>query len=170
MTLEELLEHIPEHGKDIKLNCSSLLRQTELNEEQFWGTMVATSMATKNTELAEIVLKEASTRISPEGLNGSKIAAALMGMNNVYYRFTHLCSNKKYTTLPTSLRMNSLRSHGVDQNNFELWCLAVSAINGCGVCIDSHESKLREAGIEEGKILMSIRVAAVVSALSLLTP
>lgn len=74
-----------------------------------------------------------------------------MGMNNVFYRFTHLSSNQKYGTMRAGLRMNVIRTHGIDQLDFELWCIAVSAINGCGACVDSHEKILRDKGFAEEK-------------------
>jgi len=86
-------------------------------------------------------------------------------MNNVYYRFLHLASNEKYGTLPAKLRMNGLRSHGVDPVDFELWSIAVSAINGCGKCVDAHEKIVREKGISEETILSIVRIAAVIHAI-----
>ena len=41
MQLEQLLESVPEYAKDLKLNLGSVLRQTELTEQQTWGTVVA---------------------------------------------------------------------------------------------------------------------------------
>ena len=89
-----------------------------------------------------------------------------MGMNNIYYRFRHLSGNPKYAEMPAKLRVQALRSHGADALDFELWCLAVSAINACGACVDGHERALRERGIGEEKILASVRIASVVFALS----
>ena len=89
-----------------------------------------------------------------------------MGMNNIYYRFLHLTSNEKYGTMRAGLRMNVMRTHGIDPLDFELWSIAVSAINGCGVCVDSHEKTLREKGISEEKILAAIRIASVVHAIA----
>jgi alkyl hydroperoxide reductase subunit D len=87
-----------------------------------------------------------------------------MGMNNIYYRFLHLISNEKYATLPARLRMNAIRTHGVEHVDFELWSLAVSAINGCGKCVDSHEKVVREKGATEELVLAVIRVASVLHA------
>lgn len=63
-------------------------------------------------------------------------------MNNVYYRFVHLASNEEYNTMPAKLRMNTIGSHGTDKNDFEHYSLAISAINRCGMCIDSDEKLL----------------------------
>ena len=76
--------------------------------------------------------------------------------------FTHLASAPDYKTLPARLRMNVIGKPGVDKVDFELWCLAVSAINGCGVCIDSHEKILREAGLSAEQIQAAVRIAATV--------
>jgi alkyl hydroperoxide reductase subunit D len=89
-----------------------------------------------------------------------------MGMNNIYYRFLHQAENEKYRTIPARLRMNILRTHGVDVVDFELWSTAVSAINGCGSCVKAHEKVLREKGLPEESILAAIRIAAVVHAIA----
>lgn len=166
MTLDQLLDTVPAYAKDLKLNFTSLLRQTELSEQQIWGTLVATAMAARNASLLEAVLTEAPQHLSAQGLEAARAAAAIMGMNNIYYRFQHLTTNPKYATLPARLRMNVMRSHGVDQADFELWCTAVSAINGCATCVDSHEKKLREVGMSEESLLAAIRIAAVVHGLA----
>ena len=81
-----------------------------------------------------------------------------MGMNNIFYRFHHLSSNAEYATMPARLRMNGLRRHGVDEVDFELWSLAVSAINGCGKCVDAHEKVVREKGATEELVAAIVRV------------
>jgi alkyl hydroperoxide reductase subunit D len=133
MTLNELLDTVPTYAKDLKLNLSTLLQQQELNEQQIWGTVAVAAIASLNPRLLQTLLAEAASHLSPQALEAAKSAAAIMGMNNVYYRFQHLAKNPKYATLPARLRMNVLRNHGVDPIDFELWCTAVSAINGCGL-------------------------------------
>jgi alkyl hydroperoxide reductase subunit D len=104
--------------------------------------------------------------LSPEAATAAKAAAAIMGMNNVYYRALHLLSNPEYRTLPARLRMNVLANPGVEKVDFELWSTAVSAINGCGMCLDSHEAELRKHGVPTTQIQAAIRIAAVVNAVS----
>jgi len=89
-----------------------------------------------------------------------------MGMNNIFYRFRHLSSNEKYTAMPARLRMQVIRTHGADPADFELWCLAVSAVNGCAACVDSHEKVVREKGLTEESVLAAVRIASVVHALA----
>ncbi len=166
MTLNDLLDTVPAYAKDLKLNLSSLLQQQELNEQQIWGTAVASAVASRNPQVLQTVLAEAALHLSPQALEAAKSAAAVMGMNNIYYRFQHLAKNPKYATLPARLRMNVLRNHGIDPVDFELWCTAVSAINGCGACVDSHEQVLRNKGMTEESILAAVRLASVIHGLA----
>ncbi len=127
---------------------------------------MASAGASRNDEIMQAVFSDAASHLSPQVLEAARGAAAIMGINNVYYRFLHLSSNEKYRTIPARLRMNILRSHGVDVVAFELWCTAVSAINGCGACVDSHEKTLREKGVREETIVAAVRIASVIHGLA----
>jgi lipoyl-dependent peroxiredoxin subunit D len=164
--MEQFLELIPEYAKDLKLNLGNVLRQPELTERQAWGTAVSCAVASRNAKLLEVLTAEAGKHLDEQGIFAAKAAAAIMGMNNIFYRFRHLSSNPKYGEMPARLRMQVIRTHGSDPVDFELWCLAVSAINGCGVCVDSHEHVLREKGVNEETVLAAVRIAAVVHALA----
>lgn len=164
MSLDTLLESIPPYAKDIKLNLGNVLRQTELNSQQLWGTAVASAIAARNPDVIAAIEAEAAGKLTPEALAAAKTAAAIMAMNNIYYRFLHLTSNEKYSTIPARLRMQGIRSHGIDQTDFELWCTAVSAINNCPTCVASHEKVVREKGITEEQVTAAVRIAAVIHA------
>jgi len=167
MSLDALMEVIPSYAKDLKLNFSTVVRQqTDLTEQQLWGTVVACAMASRNEDLTAAALEEAANHLTPPALEAAKGAAAIMGMNNIFYRFLHLTSNEKYATMRAGLRMNVIRTHGIEPLDFELWCLAVSAINGCGKCVDSHEKVLKEKGFGEEKILAAVRIASVMHAIA----
>src|SRR5271157_6316922 len=166
MELEQLLNACPEYAKDLKLNMGAVLRQTELTEQQTWGTAVCSAMASRNRRVLEAVLAEAARHLDEPALFAAKATAAVMGMNNIFYRFRHLSSNEKYGTMPARLRMQVIRTHGADPADFELWCLAVSAVNGCQVCVDSHEQAVREKGLSEETVLAAIRIAATIHALA----
>lgn len=164
--MEKLLESIPDYAKDLRLNLGTVLRQPELTEQQAWGTAVATAMASRNPKLLEQVMAEAAGHLNEQALYAAKAAAAVMGMNNIYYRFRHLSSNPKYGEMSARLRMQVIRTHGSDPLDFELWCLAVSAINGCAACVDAHERALREKGGNEETVLAAVRIAAVIHGLA----
>jgi alkyl hydroperoxide reductase subunit D len=166
MSLDTLIDSLPASAKDLKLNYSSLVRNnTELTEQQLWGTIAAVAIATRSAALTGPALAEAAQHLSPQALEAARTLAAVMGMNNIFYRFHHLASNPKYATMPARLRMNGLRGHGIEEVDFELWALAVSAINGCGKCVDAHEKVVREKGATEELVIAVVRVAAVVHAL-----
>ena len=166
MELEQFMNSVPEYARDLKLNLGSVMRQTELTPQQAWGTAVACAIASRNPQLLGAILTEAAKHLNEQAIFGAKAAAAVMGMNNIFYRFRHLSSNPKYGTMPARLRMQVIGKHGTDPVDFELWCLAVSAINGCGVCVDSHENVLREKGVNEETVLAAIRIASTIHALA----
>ena len=121
MELEQLLNYVPEYAKDLKVNLGSVTRQPELTEQQTWGTVVACAMAARNTQLLESLLGEARMHLNAQALFAAKAAAAIMGMNNIFYRFRHLSSNEKYGDMPARLRMQVIGKHGSDPLDFELW-------------------------------------------------
>lgn len=166
MSIENIKEAMPSYAKDIKLNLSSLVNDETLNPQQLWGTFVASALAGRNAFVIAQVMEEARKNLSPAAMEGAKAAAAIMGMNNVYYRFVHLAGNKEYQTMQAKLRMNVIGNPGVEKDDFELWSLAVSAINACGMCIDSHEAQLIQHGVSKEQIQTAIRIAAVVHAAS----
>lgn len=166
MELEQLLETVPDYARDLKLNMGSVLHQAELTEPQTWGTAVACAIAARNSQLLDAVLREAAKHVGEPVIAAAKAASAVMGMNNIFYRFRHLTTNAKYGTMPARLRMQVIRTHGGDPVDFELWCLAVSAINGCAACVGSHENVLREKGVSEETVLAAVRIASVIHALA----
>ena len=108
----------------------------------------------------------AAAHLSPADLNAARAAAAVMGMNNIYYRFLHLVEDAEYQQMPARLRMNVLANPGIDKADFELLSLAVSAINGCGTCVASHERQLRHHGLSREAVQSAVRIAATVHAVA----
>ncbi len=166
MSLDALRESLPAYAKDLSLNLSSLASETVLEEQQKWGTFLASAYAVGAPEVVKAFEAEAEGKLSPEVRDAAKAAAAIMGMNNVYYRALHLMKNREYATIPAKLRMNVLANPGAPKADFELWSTAVSAINGCGMCLDSHEEVLRTHGTPATVIQTALRIGAVVNAVS----
>lgn len=166
MSLESLRDTLPDYAKDLKLNLSTLASEAILTDVQKAGTFIACAMAARNTALTRAVAAEFESKLTPEQLTAVKGAAAIMGMNNVYYRFLHLVENADYKNLPAKLRMNIIMQHQADKMDFELWCTAVSAIKGCGACVASHEAKLRQHGITPEVIQAAVRIGSVIHAVA----
>lgn len=166
MTFDDIKAALPAYAKDLKLNLSSIREEEALAPHRKWGTVLASAVATRNPALIRAAHAAAAEALAPEAVEAAKAAAAIMAMNNVYYRFVHLASTKTYATMPARLRMNVIGKPGVDKADFELWSLAVSAVNGCGMCIDAHEKVLREAGVSAEEIQTAVRIAAVLNAVA----
>jgi len=159
--MEAVKSRIPEWAKDLRLNLGQIERVDSLTPEQLWGTALAVAVAARNDELLEAVRAQAEPHLGEAARAAARTAAALMGMNNVYYRFLHLVENPGYGQLPARLRMQGLANPGVDKATFELWCLAVSAVNGCGACVASHERVVRQHGLSAQAVQDAVRVAAI---------
>ena len=167
MTLEELRESLPDYARDIRLNLGSVLTPQGapgLTERQIASVALATAIAARNDELVAAIEGWAQPQLDDAAANGARSAAALMGMNNIYYRFVHLVGDEEYARLPARLRMNAIGNPGIDKLDFELLSLAVSAINGCGMCVAAHERKLREGGVAREAVQSAVRIAAVMHA------
>jgi alkyl hydroperoxide reductase subunit D len=166
MSIEVLKERLPDYAKDQRLNLSSLLNDSVLTPQQRWGALLATALAARNAEVIEAVAGEARQHLSPEALEAAKAASSIMAMNNIYYRFVHLANDADYKTMPAKLRMNVIAKPGVEKVDFELWSLAVSAVNGCGMCIESHDHVLKQHGASKEAIQQVVRIAAVIHAVA----
>jgi len=164
MSFDALRDTLPDYAKDIKLNLGSLAGDATLNEQQKWGALLATAHAVGEPSLLRAIEAESASKLEPAAAHAAKAAAAIMGMNNVYYRSLHLMANEEYRTLRAGLRMNVIANPGVDKGDFELWSLAVSAVNGCGMCLDSHEAELRKRGFTAAQVQAALKIAAVVNA------
>jgi lipoyl-dependent peroxiredoxin subunit D len=167
MYLDQIKARMPEYARDIKLNLSTVLGGTGtpgLSESQALGTALACAVAAQSTALIEAIESLAGERLDPARRNAARAAAAVMAMNNVYYRFTHFVGDEEYRTMPARLRMNVIGNPGIDKAEFELYSLAVSAINGCEYCVQAHEKVVRAAGIGREGVQSAARIAAVIAA------
>ena len=166
MSLKPFAETLPDYAKDIRLNLGSILSDQLMPEQRKLSLLLACAHGSGYKPLVEAAEAEAAGKLSDEAANAARGAAAVMAMNNVYYRFVHLVSNPEYGKMPARLRMNIIGSHGIAKDEFELMSLAVSAMNGCGMCIDSHERVLLEHGVKPDAIQSAVRIAAVMKALA----
>ena len=170
MGVPALKEALPSYAKDIRLNLDSTIAVSTLPEQRLWGTVLATAIASRGARVLVELAGEARQHLSAEAFDAARSAAAVMAMNNVYYRSKHLLADegeKGYADIPARLRMQVIGTHGgVDAADFEFWCLAVSAVNGCGGCLASHERALRELGVGKDQIHEALRIASVVHAVA----
>jgi lipoyl-dependent peroxiredoxin subunit D len=164
VALDELKAALPDYARDLRLNLGSVIGNSDLPEQQLWGTVLVCALASRSTRVLAELEPEARGHLSERAYTAAKSAAAIMAMNNVYHRTLHLLSDQEYGSMRTGLRMNVLGDPGVERADFELWSFAVSAVNGCGRCLDSHEQVLRKGGMSRETVLEAVRIAAVVAA------
>jgi alkyl hydroperoxide reductase subunit D len=166
MSLKEFAETLPDYAKDIRLNLGSILSDQLIGEERKHALLLSCAHGSGYRPLVEAAEAEVEGKLPAQLANAARGAAAVMAMNNVYYRFVHLVSNPEYGRMPARLRMNIIGAHGIPKEEFELFSLAVSAMNGCGMCIDSHERVLLEHGVKLDAIQSAVRIGAVMKALA----
>ncbi|RKH38122.1 carboxymuconolactone decarboxylase family protein [Corallococcus sicarius] len=166
-SLEVVRSELADVHKDTRLNLSAVLESTTLTPEQRWGTAVACAFAARNERLKEAMLNEAKTALGEKSgpvIEDARAAASLMAMNNVFYRFRHMVGKESYATKRAGLRMNRLAQVLTNKVDFELVCLAVSAINGCEMCIQNHEKVVLDGGLTEDHVHDAVRIASVIHA------
>ena len=169
MGIDTIKSALPDYAKDLRLNLDSVLSEggaPGLDAKQIRAVALASAIAARHIPLTRAMETFAAEQLEANELDGVRAAAAMMGMTNVYYRFTHLVANKEYETLRASLRMNVMANPGVEKIAFEAASLAVSAINGCGMCLDAHEKTLRQHGVSAQGVQSAVRIAAVIHAVA----
>ena len=165
--ITRLAESLPVYVKDVKLNLTSVLggNVSTLTLSQKWGCALAVAYSLKSKKVIDAFLGSSleAEHITREVVEDAHAAAALMAMNNVYYRFKHLVGKEAYETRPARLRMTRIASPATSKLDFEMMCLAVSAVNGCGACMSAHEKVVLDGGSSEDAVHDVVRVASIVA-------
>jgi alkyl hydroperoxide reductase subunit D len=164
IAIEQVRSALPEAARDIRLNLQSVLEGGALNDAQKWGVAAACAIATRQERLKDAVLQDALGVAGDAVVEDARAAAVLMGMNNVYYRFRHMIGKSAYSQKPARLRMQRIAQPLTNKVDFELYCLAVSALNGCEACVRAHEQVVVDGGLSEEQVHDAVRIAAVLGA------
>ena len=163
-SLKALAETFPDAARDIRLNLATVLQESSLTEKQRWGLALASALATRSGALRDAILQDGAFALDEAVIDDARAASSLMAMNNVFYRARHMIGKPAYQALPARLRMNRIAKPRGDRSDFELMCLAVSAIHGCETCVQSHEKAILEAGLTEAHVNDAVRIAATIHA------
>lgn len=166
-SIELLKRRLPEHARDLRINLGAIAGASALSPQQAWGTALAAALTSRNREVVAAIEDAAAPHLPADALFAARGAASIMAMNNIYYRFVHMMGDgSDYPQMPARLRMQILARPGVDALDFELWCLAASAITGCERCVRSHEASVRDRGGAAEQVHEAVRIAAVVHAVA----
>ncbi|WP_019142460.1 carboxymuconolactone decarboxylase family protein [Noviherbaspirillum massiliense] len=161
--LNSIKEQIPDYAKDIRLNLDSVVARSSLDPADALGAMLAAAVSAKSKVLVDAVRN--SGQLNDTDIHAALTAAALMGMNNVWYPYVEMAEDNDLKTQRPELRMNAYATHGgVERRRFELFALASSIIGKCHFCIQSHYKLLKETGMTATQLRDVGRIAAVVSA------
>lgn len=164
--VDDVKNSIPDHAKDIKLNLDSVINRSGLDEVDAHACALAAAIASGNGELAYEIQHNGPLRGADER-EAAKTAAALMGMNNVYYPFVEMTGEEELKKSPSGLRMNAYATHGgVSKKKFEMYALSASIVGKCHFCVKSHYDLLKKEGMTVQQLQSVARIASVVSALN----
>ena len=164
--IDALRESLPDHARDLRMNLAAVLSESSLTAAQRWGVAVASAAASRRRDLLDAVVADARAAAGDAVVEDGLAASALMAMNNVFYRFKHFMGEGAYEKKPARLRMNRIAKTEGPKADFELYCLAVSAINGCEACVKAHEAAVLKAGMTEDHVWDAVRIASVVNAIA----
>ncbi len=162
--VDQVKESIPDHAKDIKLNLDAVMNRSGLDEVDAHACAFAAAIAANNGDLAfEISMN--GPLVGTDEREAAKTAAALMGMNNVYYPFVEMTEDSDLKGLPPGLRMNAYANHGgVSKKKFEMYALAASIVGKCHFCVKNHYDVLKKEGMTVTELQAVGKIAAVVAA------
>jgi len=163
MELQALKDRIPDYAKDLRLNLDAVISRSSLTPSLAAGAALAAAFAAKSPAL--VAALQNGGPLDPAQARAALTAAALMGMNNVWYPFVEMAGDPELGTLRPELRMNAYATHGgVDRTSFELYALAASIVGKCEFCVRSHYRLLRENGFTAQQLRDVGRIAAVINA------
>lgn len=158
-----LKARLPDYAKDIRLNLDAVISRSSLSPSHAAGAALAAAFAAKSAAIVDAIRGEAT--LDDAHRQAALAAAALMGMNNVWYPFVETSGDEELGTLRPELRMNAYATHGgVDRQSFELYALAASIVGRCEFCVQSHYRLLKETGLTTQQLRDVGRIAAVVNA------
>ena len=166
--LENMVEGETRYLRDLRINLKNTLNSDNLSLKEAYLIAAAIALNEKNKSLSDAFMQHAKSN----GANAAEIAethgcASMLAVNNVFYRFKHFIreSNDKYQTMPAGIKMNIMMNPVLGKEFFELMSLAVSAVNGCQSCVNSHEESVRKLGATEQRIFDTIRLASIIKGL-----
>lgn len=165
--LERLSQVDSRFLRDLKLNIKSVLGSSHFTPQQTALLALAVAINDRNPVCAaglETLARKAGA--SDELIAEVYAGTALMGTNNVFYRFRHfMAPHTYYDNQPAGIRMSTMMNPVGGKLFFECLSLMVSALNGCERCVSSHEASVRENGGTEAQIFDAVRLGSVIRGL-----
>jgi lipoyl-dependent peroxiredoxin subunit D len=150
--------------RDLKLNFTSTLTSEHLSTKECALLGLSTAINNNNTILTYYFTRYAEEQGATAAETGEAAGcASLLASNNVFYRFRHFTQKEKYTQIPARIRMQLMMKPVTGKEFFELMSLAISAVNGCEMCVNAHEDSLIKLGTTEERVFDAVRIASLVT-------
>ena len=161
--INELKALIPDYAKDVRINLDGVLGRSSLPANEAAAVALAAAYAAQAGRIVAVI--RGSSAAPAVEINAALTAAALMGMNNVWYPYVEMTGDAELKALPAQLRMQAYTTHaGVDKRLFELYALAASIVGKCHFCVQSHYALLKQSGMSTEQLRDVGRIAAVIVA------
>lgn len=159
---KELLQKLPTEASDLIANVERVLSGESLNAVQTWGSALSAAYYIRQPELTSAILADAKLAgLNDDHISDAKGAAAIMGMNTVYFRFRHIMHSDAYNQKAFNLRMTRMKQVATDQTHFELYSIGPAALAGCELCLKAHEAAVKKGGLNEDNVHDAVRIASV---------
>jgi len=153
--------------KDLKINTGNVLNNSQyLNRKE--ALLLALAVAVNEKF---VPLQESFTGLAKEaGASDPEIAeiiacTSLMNTNNIFYRFRHFLQKDFYNNQPAGIKMSIMANPILGKEFFELVSLVISSINGCEMCVSSHEKSVLQHGSTESRVMEGVKLGAIVKGL-----
>ena len=165
--MQVLLNAESRYIKDLKINTRNALNNTQYISRK---EALLLALAVAVNEKSEL-LQESFTSLAKEaGATEAEVAemiacTSLMNTNNVFYRFRHFMQKDFYNNQSAGIKMSIMMNPVTGKEFFELVSLVISSINGCEMCVSSHEQSVLQHGSSESKIFEAVKTGAIIKGL-----
>ena len=150
--------------RDLKLNFTSTLISEHLTPKECALIALSTAINNNNGPLTQYCTRYAEEQeATAADIAEAAGCASLLAANNVFYRFRHFTQKEKYGQIPARIRMQLMMKPVTGKEFFELMSLAISAVNGCEMCVNAHEDSLIKMGTTEERIFDAVRIASLIT-------
>lgn len=167
--LDKLVQADHRYLKDLKVNVGNVLKYQNLSRKEILLVAYATAVNEKHSALASGLEGLAVGEGATEAEIAEVIACvSLMNANNVFYRFRHFVKKEYYETTPAGIKMSIMINPVLGKEFFELLSLAISALNGCEMCVTSHEQSVLNHGGSQARIYDAVRIGAIIRSFAVL--
>jgi len=153
--------------KDLKINVGNALYNTQYLSRK---EALLVGLAVAVNERFDVLKNSLTVLAGEAGATGAEIAeviacTSLMNVNNVFYRFRHFMNKDFYTDQQAGIKMSIMMNPVLGKEFFELLSLAISSVNGCEMCVTSHEASVLQHGSSESRVFEAVKTAAIVKGL-----